>query len=198
MKNITKLLGVAIFAGFAIAGCANNREQLVQSVPASGTEIFSGTAVSKAEPANIDFSFSVKSNAARFAWMTFKHRNPPYRVHVTLDGITTILNAEPKWDAVGPLAANDSERGAGWKYQFNARFAATPGKHKLSIALPVEQVIVERTIEVRAGENTVIVHPVYQKKMLRPHKGDNFTAGVETLDIRVCADDIPGCDVRTL
>jgi len=48
---------------------------------------------------------------------------------------------------------------------------------------------VERTIEVRAGENTIIVHPVYQKKLLRPYKGRHFSAGVETLDLRVRAAD---------
>jgi len=191
MKNTAMLVGVAMIAGFALAGCANNREQLVQSVHSNGNEIFSGAAVSKAEPgmANVDFSFSVKNNAARFAWMSFKHRNPPFRVHVTLDGKTTILNAEPKWDDVGALLANVAESGAGWKYQFSTRFAVTPGRHKLSIALPVEQVVVERTIEVRAGENTIIVHPVYQKKLLRPYKGHHFSAGVETLDVRVCSTD---------
>ncbi|MHC1696640.1 MAG: hypothetical protein AB9919_00955 [Geobacteraceae bacterium] len=191
MKNTAMLVGVAMIAGFALAGCANSREQLVQSSRITGNEVSSGTAVSKTEPgmATVDFSFSVKSNAARFAWMSFKHGNPPYRVQVTLDGNTTTLYAEPKWDTGGPLPANVAERGAGWKYQFSTRFAVAPGSHKLSIALPLDQVLVERTIEVRAGENAIIVHPVYKKKLLRPYKGHNFSAGVDTLEVCVRAAD---------
>jgi hypothetical protein len=77
------------------------------------------------------------------------------------------------------------ESGTGWKYQFSKRVALAPGKHKLTIALPIDDVIVEREVELRSGINSITVVPVYKKRLLRPYKGQNFTAGVKTLELTV-------------
>lgn len=56
---------------------------------------------------------------------------------------------------------------------------------KLTIALPVDEVIVEREVELHAGANMITVTPLYKKRSLRPHRGKNFIAGVKTLEISV-------------
>lgn len=187
MINKSIFVGVALIAGFVISGCANNRELIVSSSHATRNDVFTEIASSETESgkAIADIMFSVKSNSSRFAEMNIKHSNPPYRVHVTIDGQTTVLEAEPVLENVSSAGINVPESGTGWSYTFSKRIALAPGKHKLTIAIPADNVIVEQEITLHAGENAIIVHPVYSKKLLRPYKGQNFAAGVETLEVRV-------------
>lgn len=185
--NKSILVGVALLAGFVISGCANNRELIVSSSHATRNDVFSEVSGSEtgSGKAIADIMFSVKSNSSRFAEMNIKHSKPPYRVHVTIDGQTAILEAEPVLEDVSSADSSAPESGTGWKYKFSKRIALAPGKHELTIAIPVDDVIVKQEITLRAGVNTVTVIPVYKKKMLRPYKGQNFTAGVKTLKVMV-------------
>jgi hypothetical protein len=106
-------------------------------------------------------------------------------VYVNIDGQTTILEAQPILEDKSPADANLPESGTGWKYQFSKRIALTPGTHNLTIALPIDDVIVEREIDLHAGTNTITMTPVYNKRSFRPYKRQNFTAGVKTLEITV-------------
>lgn len=187
IMNKSLLVGVALLAGFVISGCANNRELIVSSSHSTRNDVFSEVSGSENQSgkAIADIMFSVKSNSSRFAEMNIKHSDPPYRVHVTIDGQTTIIEAEPVMEQVSSADSNVPESGTGWKYKFSKRIALAPGKHELTIAIPVDDVIVKQEITLRAGVNTVTVIPIYKKKMLRPYKGQNFTAGVKTLKVMV-------------
>ena len=181
------LMGMMLLAGFAISGCANNRDLIAKASLATRNDVFT-EAVSPethSRKAIIDINFAVKSNSSRFMEIYNKHSNPPYRVHVNIDGQTTILEAQPILEDKSSADANLPESGTGWKYQFSTRIALTPGTHNLTIALPIDDVIVEREIELHAGTNTITMTPVYNKRSFRPYKRQNFTAGVKTLEITV-------------
>jgi hypothetical protein len=187
MKYKSILFGAALIAGFVISGCASNRELIVNSSHATRNDVFSEIPHSETESgkAVADIMFSVKSNSLRFAEMYVKHSNPPYRAYVTIDGQATVLESEPTLEKIPPINTNAPESGTGWRYAFSKRIALAPGKHKITVAIPMEDVIVEQEIALRAGINTVNVIPVYKKRMLRPYKGHNFTAGVKTLKVMV-------------
>ncbi len=114
-----------------------------------------------------------------------KHTAPPYRVHLNIGGQPTVLEAEPILEDKSQVDSSVPESGTGWKYQFNKWIALAPGKHKLTIALPIDDVIVEREVELRSGTNSITVIPIYSKRNLRPYKGENFTAGIKALDVIV-------------
>lgn len=185
--NKSLFVGVALLAGFAISGCANNRELIANSSHATRNDVFSEISSSEtgSGKAVADIMFSVKSNSLCFADKYIKHSNPPYRVHVNIDGQATVLESEPTLEKISPIDSKAPESGIGWKYTFSKRIALAPGKHKLTIAIPIDDVIVEQEIALRAGVNTVTVIPVYKKRMLRPYRGQNFTAGVMTLKVMV-------------
>lgn len=187
MKSKFVFVGAALIAVFAISGCANNRELIVHSSHATRNDVFSEISSSEAAPgkAIADIMLTVKSNSSRFAEMYIKHSNPPYRIQVNIDGQATVLEAEPILENLSPINSNVSESGAGWKYTFRKRLALAPGTYKMSIALPVDDVSVEREITLPAGVNTISVIPVYHKRIIRPYKSHNFTAGVEILKILV-------------
>lgn len=171
----------------SLAGCASNRDLIATASLATRNDVFTEIASSEAPAgkAIVDISFSVKRNSSRFMWITNKHSDPSYRMHLNICGQTTILDAEPVLEVKEPVDSNVSESGTGWKYHFSKRIALTPGKHKLTIVLPIDDVIVEREIDLSAGVNTITVTPVYSRRNLRPFKGENFTAGVKSLDLIV-------------
>jgi len=187
MKINVGMAGATLLLCMVASGCANNRDLIAKASLATRNDIFAEVVSLDAQTgkAVIDFTFSVKSNSYRFAETFGKHSDPPYRVHLNIDGQTAVLEAEPVLEDKSPIGSKMPEGGKGWKYQFNKRVTLAPGKHKLTIALPIDDVVVEREIELRAGVNVVTVTPVYNKLMLRPYKGQTFTAGVKTLEVVV-------------
>ena len=144
------MAGAALMLGVVASGCANNRDLIAKASTATRNDVFTEVVSSDAQAglAIIDFTFSVKSNSYRFVETYGKHSDPPYRVHLNIDGQTAVLEAEPVLEDKSPVDSNVPESGIGWKYRFNKRIALAPGKHKLTIALPIDDVIVEKPKEV--------------------------------------------------
>ncbi|MRR54702.1 MAG: hypothetical protein EG822_09360 [Deltaproteobacteria bacterium] len=187
MKKTLNGALIVIISGLLISGCAGNRDLITQESIGSRQDVFTeirGNDVPTGK-ALADIVFSVKSNSSLFLWNYNKHTDPPYRVHLSIDGQSTILEAEPVLEDKSPIGSNYPESGTGWKYQFRKRIALAPGKHKLTIALPVDDVLVEREIVLREGVNMVMLQPRYNKKMLRPHKGENFAAGIKSVEVLI-------------
>ncbi|MDA8428261.1 MAG: hypothetical protein M0T70_03295 [Geobacteraceae bacterium] len=187
MKMNLGMAGAALMLCVVVSGCANNRDLIAKTSLATRSDVFTEAVSSDVQvgKAIIDFSFAVKSNSYYLMGTYGKHTAPPYRVNLNIDGQATVLEAEPILEDKSPVDSNVPESGTGWKYQFSKRLALTPGKHKLTIALPIDDVIVEQEIELHSGINTIAVVPVYKKTLLRPYRGQNFKAGVRTLKVSV-------------
>ena len=185
MKKKLILAGMMIIAGLIAGGCANNRDLIAKTSLGNIQGVFTEAIGKEVQPgqAVADIKFSVKSNSSRFIWFYNKHTDPPYRVHLNIDGQTSVLEAEPVLEDKSPINSKVPNSGIGWKYDFYKRIVLAPGKHKMTIALPIEDVIVEKEIVLREGTNTISLKPVYKRKMLRPYKGENFTAGVKTIEV---------------
>jgi len=187
MKMNVLIAGTALMVCMVVSGCASNRDLIAKASITTKNDVFIEATSPETQVGKsiMDLAFSVKSNSYRLVEMYGKHSDPPYRVHLNVDGQTLILEAEPVLEDKSPVDSNVPESGTGWKYQFRKRVALAPGKHKLTIALPIDDVIVEREVELRSGINSITVVPVYKKRLLRPFKGQNFTAGVKTLELTV-------------
>ncbi len=187
MKMNLGMAGSALMLCVVASGCATNRDLITKTSTATRSDVFTEVVNSDVQNAKaiIDFSFAVKSNSYYLMGTYGKHTAPPYRVTLNIDGQVTVLEAEPVLEDNSPVDSKVPESGIGWKYQFSKRIALAPGKHKLTMALPIDDVIVEREVELRSGANSVTVTPIYSKRNLRPYKGENFTAGVKSLDVVV-------------
>lgn len=170
-----------------ISGCANNRELTPTPPLATRNDIFSeiSSSEARASEATTDIEFSVKSISLRFFEYYAKYSDPPLRVYLNIDGQTTILDTDPVLEKQAPAGSTLPESGTGWRYQFNKRIAIAPGKHKLTIAIPVNNVTVESDVELHSGVNIITLIPVYKKISSRPHKRRHFSAGVKTLEVIV-------------
>lgn len=187
MNRKSILVGAILLAGFVISGCANKQELPGPSTLSSRDDVFSETSSSQVESgkALANIMFSVKSNSSRIAEIYVKHSNPPYRVHLKIDGQTTILESEPVLEEKAPITSKIPESGTGWKYTFSKQTTLAPGKHTLTIALPIDEIQVKGEIELIAGMNMISLNPVYNRKLLRPFKGQNFSAGVKSVELTV-------------
>lgn len=187
MKRNLIFTGMIMIAALIVSGCASNRDLIAKTSLESRQDVFAEAFGKEVQSGNAtaDIKLSVKSNSARFMWMYFKHTDPPYRVHLNIDGQTVILDAEPVLEDKSPIDSKVPESGTGWKYEFSKRIAIAPGKHKLKVALPVDDVIVEQEVLLREGANTIIFKPIYKRRLLRPYKGENFTAGVKTVEVQI-------------
>jgi len=193
MKKKSIIVGSVLLAGFVISGCANKRELNGVSCLSNRNDAFSETSSSEAESgkALTNIMFSVKSNSSRIAEIYVKHSNPPYRVHLKIDGQTTILESEPVLEEKAPIDSKIPESGTGWKYTFSKQMTLPTGKHTLTIALPIDEVFVKGEIKLISGMNTISLNPVYNRKLLRPSKGLNFSAGVKTVELTVNGVTVP-------
>lgn len=187
MKMNVVMAGVALMLCVVVSGCANNRDLINKTSIATRSDVFTEVVNLdvQAGKAIIDFSFAIKSNFYYLMGTYGKHTAPPYRVNLNIDGQAAVLEAKPILEDKSPVDSNVPESGIGWKYQFSKQIALAPGKHKLTIALPIEDVIVEREVDLRSGTNSISVQPIYSRRNLRPYKGENFTAGVKSLNIIV-------------
>ena len=185
MRTTLHFVCTIMIASFLISGCASTREPITEALIGSKQDVFTDVRDREAMPgkATADITFSVKSNASRLLWFYNKHTNPPYTVQLNIDGQATVLESEPVLEDISPIDSNVPESGKGWKYRFNTRIALEPGKHTLTIALPVDDVLVEQEMVLRDGVNTINLKPVYKKRLLRPYKGENFTAGVKSVEV---------------
>ncbi len=187
MKMNVCMAGAALMLCVVASGCANNRDLIAKASIATRSDVFTEVQSLdiQAVKAIADFAFSVKSNSYYLMGTYGKHTAPPYRIHLNIDGQATVLEAEPILEDKSPVDSNVPESGIGWKYQFSKRIALAPGKHMLTIALPIDDVIVEKEVELHSGLNSISLVPVYTRRNLRPYKGEHFTAGVKTLDVVV-------------
>lgn len=187
MKRNLILAGMIIIAALIASGCASNRDLISTTSLGDRQDVFTEAFDQEARSgkAAADIKFSVKSNSSRFMWMYFRHTDPPYRVHLNIDGQAVILDTEPVLEDKSPIDSKVPESGTGWKYEFSKRIALAPGKHKLTVALPADDVIVEQEVLLREGANTIIFKPIYKRRLLRPYKGENFTAGVKAVEVQV-------------
>lgn len=170
-----------------LTGCAGHHDAVVKSFAGDRQSVFEDVKTKEVPPglAIVELSCAVKSNQSVFLWFHNKHTVPPYRVYLNIDGQTAVLETDPVFEDKPSNIENDPQRGAGWKYHFVKTIALAPGKHKIRIGLPVHGVTVEQEIVLSEGRNRITASPVYKKKILRPYRGQHFSAGVETLDLRI-------------
>jgi len=187
MNKKAILVGFVLIVSTMVNGCAANHELPTMASRSTRNNVFSEISNSEAkkDEAITNIEFSVKSISLRMFEFYAKHSDPPFRVYLNIDGQTTILDTEPVLEKQAPAGSNTSESGTGWRYQFNKRIAIAPGKHKLTIMIPVDNVTVERDIELHAGVNTITLIPIYKKISSRPHRRQHFSGGVRTLEIKI-------------
>lgn len=191
MKFYTRKLIIALILliSFTVAsGCSSKEAANQLQQTSTRNDIFTDdkNVEHNNDKAIVNINFSLKSLASRFFEMYNKHTDPPLAVYFNIDGQTIIFNGDPLFEDKYTVNINNNEKGSGWRYNFNKKIYISPGSHKLTISIPVDNVLFESNVNFHAGINTLTVTPIYKKRSSqRPHRERNFSAGVQTVQIQL-------------
>ena len=180
MKRISMIISAVFLFGTMLTGCAGNRDMIAKASVSARQDVFQEAKAAQpaASKALLKVEFSVKNFKARFVENYIKHTDPPYTALLNIDGQTVVLSDEPVLeDLPGDFKVNP-EVGTGWKYNFKKTLELQPGKHRVSIAVPLSNVIVEKEIDLKEGENTLKITPAYMASVIRYRDSPRFSHGL--------------------
>ena len=181
------MIGAITFMGLAVTGCAGNRDAITKASITSRQDVFQQAQA--AQPAAgqtlLGVDFPVKAFKSAFINTYTKNENPPYTVTINIDGQATVVAAEPVLEDLPGSFRDNPEAGTGWKYIFKSTLVLQPGKHHLTIAVPIPDVIIEKDIDLKAGENTLTLSPVYNSSASKYSRHPRFSQGLKSIAVKL-------------
>lgn len=184
MKTLVSIAVLATVLAL-ISGCACNRNAVIIAGESTRHDIFKEVFESTAssDKALLKIDFPVKNFKARFVNTYIKHSDPPYTVIVNIDGQSIELTNEPVLeDSPGDFMKNP-EVGTGWKYNFRKELLLDPGKHHVTIAVPLSDVVVEKDVALNTGTNILQLIPVYNASVTRYRDYPRFNHGLKWISV---------------
>lgn len=187
MKRIVTLIGTVAFLGLALVGCAGNRDAIAKASLTSRQDVFQavGSIQPHAGQALLKVDFPVKTYKSFFINTYYKHDNPPYTLTVNIDGQAVEVTAEPVLEDLQGDFKKNPEVGKGWKYAFTKALILQAGKHHLTIVVPLADVIIEKDITVKEGDNSLKLTPVYASSVSRYPQFPRFFKGLKTISVNL-------------
>ncbi len=185
-----RLLAIILFltpALASLAGCAGNRDLIAQISISSRQDIFQEVQTTPAAPgkAVLKVEFAVKNFKSRFINSYSKYTDAPYTAVLNIDGQTTVLSDEPVLEDMPGDFKDNPEVGTGWRYNFKKTLQLQPGKHHVSIAVPYSNVISEKRIDLKIGDNVLKLSPIYNAPITRYSKFPRFSKGLRGISVKL-------------
>lgn len=159
--DFTLLLLVFVFA----SGCAGNRELISRMGTSVRHDVIREVAAGeKAMPGYTGLTVyaSLKTHKPGTYSAADSHGSPDYKLLLNIDGQAVEVKATVRNEQTSECASNDPEAGNGIRYLFSKRVLVTTGTHKVAVAIPADEIMVERELALsEGGSNTMSVEPVY-------------------------------------
>ena len=170
-----------------MAGCASNRSAVLKVGKSTRQDVFQEVYKAKAATgeAVLKIYFPVKGFKARFVNTFYKHSDPPYTVIVNIDGQSVVLTDEPVLEDLPGDFMKNPEAGSGWKYNFRKELLLEPGKHHVSIAIPLSDVVMEKEMTLNAGVNQLQVTPIYNASVTKYQNYPKFSYGLRQVVMKL-------------
>ncbi|ABL01243.1 hypothetical protein [Pelobacter propionicus] len=171
----------------SIAGCAGNRETVLKATAQTRHDIFQVVPSSQIVPgkALLKIEFPIKTYKARLGGKYFKHNDPPYTAIVNIDGQTVELTDEPVLEDLSGDFMKNPEVGTGWKYVFKKILQLKPGSHRITIAIPLSNIVTEKSINLKDGENILKIGPKYITPVSRYSRYPRFSHGLSGITVQL-------------
>lgn len=183
MKAVLSIVTVAILA--TIAGCTGNTKAVVKASESTRQDIFRpvSESIATSGKAMLKIVFPVKSFKSRIMDTYIKHSDPPYTVTINIDGQSVVLTDEPVLEELPGDFKENPEVGTGWKYSFRKTLLLEPGKHHVTIAVPLADVVAEKEVTLTTGMNQLQVAPIYNSPVSRYPNFPRFSRGVRNMSL---------------
>ncbi len=165
MRKLTLL--VATVAIMVVSGCANSTALIKASNSSTRSDIFeqiSNGGVVPSGYADLRISSSLKTHKPGIYSSKDLHGTPEYKLLANIDGQAIQLQGTLHEEDSETSGVRDTEVGEGTRYRFNTKLRLRAGVHKVVLALPADDIAVERQITLTEGSsNSLILEPVYRQ-----------------------------------
>ena len=191
-KNVMKIISMLLLAGIVLAGCAGNGELVKRAETARVSNVYR-VITTNVPPeqgyADLTIRASVKTHrAAHFPLGNDPHGTSDYQLLVNIDGeplrIPGVQTSEEGF--------SDNERhpeaGDGTRYLFRAHLRLTAGSHRVIVALPGDDVAIQREIRLDERTDTLLeIMPSYYSDRRQSGPGSagatSFREGISGLEL---------------
>jgi len=186
MKTLVKVALLTMVV-VSMSGCAGNRNAIVKAGESTRQDVFKEATASAAvsDKALLKIDFPVKNFKARFIENYIKHTDPPYTITINIDGQSVVLASEPVLEDISGDFKENPEVGTGWKYNFKKELLLETGKHHVTIAVPLSDVVIEKDVTLKAGANLMQLAPVYNASISRYPNYPRFSHGLRSAVVKV-------------
>jgi hypothetical protein len=170
-----------------MTGCAGSRNSVVKVGESTRQDVFQEITESKHTQgkAILSIEFQIKCFKGRFINVYLKHSDPPYTVTVNIDGQSVVLTDEPVLEDSPGDIKDSPEAGTGWKYSFRKALVLDPGRHHLTVTVPLSDVIVGKDVTLNPGINRLQLIPEYNSCVVRYSEFTQFNHGLNTIKFKL-------------
>lgn len=187
MKKM-RLLSISILLLVIAAGCASNNHELIKAASSSSRQdVFQDIATGVAPlPGYADLRIysSLKTHRPGIYKANDIHGTADYKIIINVDGQAAALRADLRREDSEAGFLPDPDAGEGMRYHFSKNIRLKAGIHKVVVAVPADDLAVERTITLTDGSsNSLTLEPVYGHAPAKRRPGfygnTSFTEGLK-------------------
>jgi hypothetical protein len=186
MMTLAKMVLLVVVLAL-MSSCAGNKNAVLKAGESTRKDVFKEVSDSAGIPGKVllKVEFPVKNFKARIVETYIKHSDPPYSVTINIDGQSVVLTSEPVLEDLPGDFKKNPEVGTGWKYNFKKKLLLEPGKHRVTIAIPLSDVIVEKDVTFSSGTNLLQLIPVYNASVTRYQDYPRFKHGLSGVAVNL-------------
>ncbi|HJV66109.1 MAG TPA: hypothetical protein VJ550_10280 [Geomonas sp.] len=185
MKRYLALLALATLM---VTGCAVGPQPALSNAGGSGFVKEVPTGIAPAQGfSDLSVFLSVKTHKAGIYAAGDPHGTTDYKLLLSFDGRPVQLNGRMQSENIEPTGPRDAEGGDGVRYLFQANLRLLAGTHVMEIALPGDDVVVEREVTLPDGSSSLVLEPLYRSSagqgLATYPFGNSFREGVSCLRV---------------
>ena len=189
MMSMTVLSGCAGSAALIKTGSNSIRSDVIQELSDGGI-VPQGYA-----DLRIVSSLKTHNPGLYYPFEKKSHGTPEYMLLVNIDGQAIQLQGDLQKENSESRGLRDPEAGDGMRYRFSKNLRLTAGTHKIIVALPDDEIAIERDMTLSDKSNSrLVVEPVYGAVAIkqRPafYGATSFKEGLKRLQLTLNGRDI--------
>jgi hypothetical protein len=186
LKTLVKMV-LLVMVLVMLPGCTCNKNAVARAVESTRLDVFKEVFNSAAVPgkAILKVEFPVKNFKTRIVETYIKHSDPPYTVTINIDGQSVVLTNDPVLENLPGDFMKNPEVGTGWKYNFKKELLLEPGNHRVTIAVPLSDIVIEKDVMLNAGANLLQLTPVYKASVSRNTQYPRFNHGLARVAVKL-------------
>ena len=163
-----------------VAGCAESSALIRANNTSMRVDVFeeitNGTIIPKGF-ADLHFTATLKTHKPGVYSVKDIHGTSDYKMLLNIDGQAVQLQGTLQAESSEATNLRDTEAGEGIRYRFDKKLRLKPGTHKVVLAIPADDLAIERVITLTDGSNnSLVLEPVYRRTPVKPRIGIGKTS----------------------